>query len=83
MALEPFVGPWPLFEFPDSIHNRYDLMDRGSARHKASTYTQNNTIRINTHHTDINASSGTRTHDPSVRASEDGSCPSPHGQCPQ
>jgi hypothetical protein len=43
MALQPFVGPWPLFEFLDPIHSQYDSLDGGSARHKASTYTQNNT----------------------------------------
>jgi hypothetical protein len=37
MALQPFVGPWPLFKFLDPIHTR------GSPRRKASAYTQNNT----------------------------------------
>jgi hypothetical protein len=32
-------------------------------------------------HTDIHASSGNRTHDPSVRAGEDGSCLRPRGHC--
>jgi hypothetical protein len=32
-------------------------------------------------HTDIHASSGIRTHDPSVRASEDSSCFRPRGHC--
>jgi hypothetical protein len=32
-------------------------------------------------HTDIHASSGIRTHDPSVRACKDGSSPSPRGHC--
>jgi hypothetical protein len=36
--------------------------------------------RINAHNTDIHALSGSRTHDPSVRASEDSSCLSPCGQ---
>jgi hypothetical protein len=39
-----------------------------SARRKAATYTQNNT------NTDIHALSRIRTHDPSIRASEDSSC---------
>jgi hypothetical protein len=43
MALQPFVGLWTLFQFLDSVHSRQDSMDEGSARHKASTYTQNNT----------------------------------------
>jgi hypothetical protein len=45
----------------------------GSARHKATTYTQNNTD-IEWTHTYIHALSGIRTHDPSVRVSEDSSC---------
>jgi hypothetical protein len=41
MALQPFVGPWPLFQFFDLLHSRYSL-EEGSARRKASAYTQNN-----------------------------------------
>jgi hypothetical protein len=47
------------------------LLGRRSTRRKAATYTQNNTNEELTH-TDIDASSGIRTHDPSVRAGEDG-----------
>jgi hypothetical protein len=43
MAVQPFVGPWPLFQFLDPIHSRQDSLDGGSYRCKASTYTQNNT----------------------------------------
>jgi hypothetical protein len=32
-------------------------------------------------HTDIHASSGIQTHDPSVREGEDGSCLRPRGHC--
>jgi hypothetical protein len=39
---------------------------------KAATYTQNKTNMEETH-TDIHALSGIRTHDPTVRAGEDGS----------
>jgi hypothetical protein len=35
----------------------------------------------NKHKTDIHASSGVRTHHPSVRAGEDSSCPRPRGHC--
>jgi hypothetical protein len=42
MALHPFVRPWPLFQFRDPIHSRYESLDGGSARRKASTHTQNN-----------------------------------------
>jgi hypothetical protein len=48
-------------------------LDGGSARRKVSTYTQNNT-NTELMHTDIDALSGIRTHNPSVRAGEDGSC---------
>jgi hypothetical protein len=46
MALQPFVGPWQLSQFLDSIHSRYDSLDGGSARRKASTYTENNTNTV-------------------------------------
>jgi hypothetical protein len=42
MALQPFVGPSPLFQFLDPIHSGYDSLDGGSARRKASTFTKNN-----------------------------------------
>jgi hypothetical protein len=42
MVLQPF-GPWPLFQVLDPIHSRYDSLGGGSARLKASTYTQSNT----------------------------------------
>jgi hypothetical protein len=41
MVLQPFVGPWPLFQFLDPIHSRQVSLDGGSARRKASTYTHN------------------------------------------
>jgi hypothetical protein len=41
-------------------------------------HTEQHKHRINT---DIHALSGIRTHDPSVRASEDGSCLRPRGYC--
>jgi hypothetical protein len=81
MTLQFFVGPWPLFQFLDLTHSRYDALERGSARRKACTYTQNNTNRIKAHNTDIHALSGIRTHYPSVRASEDSSCLRPRGFC--
>jgi hypothetical protein len=56
-------------------------MDGGSARRKAATCTQNNTNTEWTH-TDIHALSGIRTHDPSIRAIEDGSCLRPRGHWP-
>jgi hypothetical protein len=49
-------------------------MDGGSARRKAATYTNTEYTQ-----TDIHASSGIRTHSPSVWAGEDISCLRPHG----
>jgi hypothetical protein len=43
MALQPFVGPWSLFQFLIPIHSRYDSLGGGSARRKAATYTQDDT----------------------------------------
>jgi hypothetical protein len=58
------------FSFSWPLHRRHDSLKGGSASRKAATYTQNNT---NTEYmqTDIHASSGIRTHDPSVWAGED------------
>jgi hypothetical protein len=80
MTLQTFVGYWPLFRFLNPIHSRYDSLDGGSARHKAATYTQNNTNTEETH-TDINALSGIQTQDTSVRASQDSPCLRPRGHC--
>jgi hypothetical protein len=55
-------------------------LNGGSARRKAAIYTQNNTNAEYTH-TDIHASSGIRTYDPSVRAGEDVSYLRPRGHC--
>jgi hypothetical protein len=38
----PFVGPWPLFQFLNLVHSRYDFLEGGSAHRKAATYTHNN-----------------------------------------
>jgi hypothetical protein len=43
MALQPYVGPWPLFQFLNLIHSWYDSLDGGSARRKVAIYAQNNT----------------------------------------
>jgi hypothetical protein len=41
MALQPFFEPWPLIQFLDLLHIRWDSLDGESARRKAATYTQN------------------------------------------
>jgi hypothetical protein len=77
----PLLGLGRFFSFL-ILNIRYDSLDGGSARRKAATYTQDNTNRIIAH-TNIHASSGIRTHDPSVRASEDSLClkARPHYSC--
>jgi hypothetical protein len=55
------------------MYSRQDSLDGGSARRKAATYKQNNTNTEETH-TDVDGSSGIRTHDPSVRVGEEVSC---------
>jgi hypothetical protein len=37
ITVQPFVGPWPLFQFLDPIHSRSVVLDGGSARRKAAT----------------------------------------------
>jgi hypothetical protein len=43
MALQPFLGSWPLFRFLDLLQSRWGSLDRGSAPRKAATYTQDST----------------------------------------
>jgi hypothetical protein len=43
MALQSFVGPWPLFQFLNPTHSRQDSLDGGTVLRKAATYTQNKT----------------------------------------
>jgi hypothetical protein len=80
MALQPFVGPWQLFQSPNPIHSQLEHLDGELAHLKAASYTQNNTNTEKTH-TDIHALSGIRTHYPSVRASEESSCLRRRGHC--
>jgi hypothetical protein len=69
MALQPFVGPWPLFSF---------LILYLSAR---TPWTEQHKHRIKAHNTDIHAWSEIRTYDSSDRASEDSSCLRPRRLC--
>jgi hypothetical protein len=62
------------------LHTRYDSLDEWSAGRKTATYTQDNTNRINAH-TNFHALSGIRTHNLSVRVSEDSSYLRPRGHC--
>jgi hypothetical protein len=73
MALQPFVGPWPLIHFRIFFTRMVGLLGRvigpsqGRYLHRGQ-----HKHRLNAH-TDIHALSGIRIHDPSVRASEDSS----------
>jgi hypothetical protein len=64
MALQDFIGPLAAFSVPWSYTQSVWLLDGGSARRKASTYTQNNkhTCRINAHrHTWLEWDSNSRS----------------------
>jgi hypothetical protein len=63
MTVQPFVEPWPLFQFPDIIHSE--------APWAGSTYIQNKTNKINAHNIDIHALSEIRTRNLGDRARED------------
>jgi hypothetical protein len=74
MALQPFVGPCPLLQFRNLFTQSVGLLGRGISPSQGNyLYTGQHKHRINSH-TDIHAPSGIRTHDPSVRESEDISC---------
>jgi hypothetical protein len=71
---------WLLFSFLNLYIDGRTPLRGGSARLNAATYTQNNINTVQTH-IDIHASSWIRTHDLSVRASEEGSRLRPCGHC--
>jgi hypothetical protein len=78
MVLQPFFWPWPILQFRNLIYtDSRTPWTSDQARCKAATYTQDKTDA----HTDIHVLRGIRTHDPSVRAREDSSCPRPRGHC--
>jgi hypothetical protein len=79
MALQPFVGPWPLFHLRNLFTHMAGLLRRviSPSQDRSAAYTQDNT------NTDIHAFNGIRTHDSSVRASEDSLCLKPRGHCDQ
>jgi hypothetical protein len=65
----------PLFSVSWSYTRSVGLLGRGiSPSQGLYLHTEQYKHRINAHNTDIHALSGIRTHDPSVRASEDSSC---------
>jgi hypothetical protein len=83
MALQPFVGPWLLFQFRNLFTQTGRFLGREiSPSQGLYLHTGQHKHRIYTHtHTDINASSGIRTHDLSFQASEDSSFLRPCGNC--
>jgi hypothetical protein len=81
MALQPFVGSWPLLQFRNLFTQTVGLLGQViSPSEGRYLHTEQHKHRINAHR-NINALSGIRTHDPSVRASEDSSCLRPRGHC--
>jgi hypothetical protein len=81
IRLQPFVEPWPLFQFLGPIYSRQDSLDGGSAFKGLYLHREQHKHRINARNTDIHFLSRVRTHDPSVRVSKDNSCLRPRGQC--
>jgi hypothetical protein len=77
MALQSFVGPWPLFSFLIlyTVSRTPWTGDQSVARPLPT----HRTTQTEKTHTGIHAVSGIRTYDPSVRASEDSSCFGPRG----
>jgi hypothetical protein len=68
VALQPFVGPWPLLQFRNLfLHRRYDSLDEWSARRKATTCTQDNT---NTNQTNTQKSIPWVGFEPTIQAFE-------------
>jgi hypothetical protein len=66
MALQPFVGPWPHIQILDLFTHLLGLLGRGISQSQGRyLHTGQHKHRINAH-THIHASSGIRTHNPSV-----------------
>jgi hypothetical protein len=75
------LGPGLFFSFVIFFTQTVGLLGRViSPSQGRYLHTGQHKHRINAH-TDIHALSGIRTYDPSVRASEDGSCLTPRGHC--
>jgi hypothetical protein len=79
MALQPFVGPWPLSSFLIiyTVCRTPWTGDQPVSR----LLPTHRTIQTEWTQTDIHASSEVRTHDLSVQAGEDSSCPRSRGHC--
>jgi hypothetical protein len=79
MTLLPGVGPWPLFQFW-SYTKTVEPLGGGSARRKASTYTQGE-MSTEWTHIEIHTSNGIRTHDLDIWADEGSLYPWKRGHC--
>jgi hypothetical protein len=80
MALQIFVGSWPLHHFRNPFTQSVGLLGRViSPPQGRYLHTEHKHI-INAHR-NIHALSCIRTHNPRVRASEDGSCLRPRDHC--
>jgi hypothetical protein len=74
VALQPFVGSWLLLQFHNFFTQTVGLLGWVISPSQGHyLHTGEHKHRINAY-TDIHALSGIRTHDPSVRASEDSLC---------
>jgi hypothetical protein len=73
MVLQPFVGPWPILQFRNHFYTVGLLGRVISPSQVRYLHTGQHKHRIYAH-TDIHALSAIRTHDLSVRPSEDISC---------
>jgi hypothetical protein len=82
MSLQPFVGPWPLFQFLNLLTQSVGLLGWGiSPSKRLYLHIEQHKHRIKAHNTNIYALSWIRTHDPSVRTMEDSSFLRPRGHC--
>jgi hypothetical protein len=81
MALPAHSAPWPLIQFRNHVSHPVELLGRvisSSQGHNLTTGQHKHWINV---YTNIHTLSGFRTHDPSVRSSEDSSCLRPRGYC--
>jgi hypothetical protein len=75
MAVQSFVGPWPLLQIRNIFFTQtVGLLGRVIGPSQGRYLRTGQRIHKIKAHTDIYALSGIRTQDPSVRASEDNSC---------
>jgi hypothetical protein len=80
MALQHFIGPWPLLQFRNVFHT-VGRTSWTSDQPVARPLPMHRTTQTQNKCTDIHASSGIRSRDPGVPASEDTSCLRPSGHC--